>query len=631
MTIIPLELKVFLLMRSHSTIKSLPRIDGLVSILSAEYGDPLLYNRPDPLDEIVFILLSEKTDEEKYLSAFKRLKAQFPSWQNLLLAHVFDIRKIIKDAGMGSRRAVLIKGALQKIKKVFSGLDLSSLRNMFPEDAEELLCGLPGIGPKAARCILLYCFDKPVLPVDIHTYRLAIRLGLISRRVSYDQSHDILPKVIPPELRRRFHVNAVAHGRERCFAENPKCDGCPLSEFCSHPKAATPVKIEVRPRPLAMDLFSGAGGMGLGFKQAGFQVVQAVECDPHTAETYRRNHPETDLIESPIEKLDPHECMRRTGIRVGDLAVLIGGPPCQGFSESNRRTRNLSNPRNYLYKEFVRFLGALQPAWFVLENVAGLKTLDNGSILNRILVECRNLGYSVESDVLNAAEYGVPQFRRRLFIVGNRIGLPVAFPESTHGSENKPWITVRQAIADLPSLENGASKDYLAYPSLRERFFRKRIYRYQALMRASVNGLEKVQGNLITHSAEKIIRRYKYIKAGQNWEVIPSRLMDNYEDTSRCHTGIYHRLDWNEPSKVIGNFRKNMLIHPREHRGLSIREAARLQSFPDDYIFVGSIGFQQQQVADAVPPLLAKAVATSIKLVGVRDMVLTGHLHEKAA
>jgi len=591
-------------------------IKRIVDTLEKEYRNPLLNNQQDPIDEIVFILLSEKTDEHKYLSAFRKLKACFAGWEDLLTASISQIREVIKDAGMGHRRAVLIMQALNTIKEIFGKLDVSALQNMSLNDAEKVLCRLPGIGPKAARCVLLYCFGRPVLPVDIHTYRLAIRLGLISRRVSYDQSHEILPKVIPPQLQRKFHVNAVAHGRQRCFAENPKCDGCPLSKFCSHPKAARPVKIEVRPRPLAIDLFAGAGGMSLGFKGAGFHIVQAVECDPHAAETYQRNHPETDVIISSIEKIDPNKCMARLGIRPGDLSVLIGGPPCQGFSESNRRTRSLTNPRNHLYKEFIRFLAAFQPAWFVMENVAGLKTLAKASILKRIIKDCRKLGYAVESDVLNAAEYGVPQVRRRLFIVGNKIGIHFEFPTSTHGPGLKPSVTVRAAIGDLPRLANGSSKDYLLYPLPKKRLSKSRLTRYQSEMRAYVGKSNKVQGNLVTKSADKIIRRYKHIKSGQNWEVIPSRLMDNYEDTARCHTGIYHRLVWNEPSKVIGNFRKNMLIHPRQHRGLSIREAARLQSFPDDYVFLGSIGFQQQQVADAVPPLLAEAVAVAVKSAG---------------
>lgn len=135
---------------------------------------------------------------------------------------------------------------------------------------------------------------------------------------------------------------------------------------------------------------------------------------------------------------------------------------------------------------------------------------------------------------------------------------------------------------------------------------------YQRLMRLRVKGRRLVQGNLVTVNADYILERYKYIPGGGNWQSIPGSLMRNYSDRDRCHTGIYHRLRCNQPAKVIGNFRKNMLIHPRHNRGISVREAARLQSFPDDYVFLGSIGFQQQQVADAVPPLLAQVVANSI-------------------
>lgn len=253
-----------------------------------------------------------------------------------------------------------------------------------------------------------------------------------------------------------------------------------------------------------------------------------------------------------------------------------------------------------------------------VENVAGLKTLGKESILQRILQKCRNLGYTVEWTVLNAAEYGVPQIRRRLFIVGNCLGVPIQFPTPSNGPRRKRSVTVRDAIGDLPKLVNGASGDYLSYPILRERFSKRPLTPYQRLMRASINGSRMIQGNLVTENSGKIIKRYKSIKPGQNWTAIPTELMDNYEDSSRCHTGIYHRLEWKKPAKVIGNFRKNMLIHPRQHRGLSVREAARLQSFPDDYIFLDSISFQQQQVADAVPPLLAEAVGRTIKIANVK-------------
>lgn len=233
--------------------------------------------------------------------------------------------------------------------------------------------------------------------------------------------------------------------------------------------------------------------------------------------------------------------------------------------------------------------------------------MEQGIILKRIISKCEALDYKVDWQELDAADYGVPQHRRRIFIIGNRIGLPMIFPEPTHGHGCRPYTTVRKAIQDLPQLRNGADIDRKPYGKLG-----RSLTQYQRTMRASMNGTNQVQGNFVSQSADIIIQRYRHIGKGKNWEAIPEELMQNYEDASRCHTGIYHRLEWDKPSKVIGNFRKNMLIHPQQHRGLSVREAARLQSFPDDYEFLDSIGFQQQQVADAVPPLLAEAVARCI-------------------
>lgn len=360
-------------------------------------------------------------------------------------------------------------------------------------------------------------------------------------------------------------------------------------------------------RATAVDLFAGAGGLSLGFRTAGFEVLQAIEIDRHASATYRRNHTTTDFREEDICELDPRACMRSIGIRPRDLTVLIAGLPCQGFSESNRRTRTLENPRNHLYSEFVRFLGAMRPQWFVVENVAGMRTLCGGTILDALARECEALGYEVAWRQLCAADYGVPQLRRRLFVIGNRLSHPVPFPQPTHRPTGTRYVTVRGAIGDLSPLVNGAAVDWLPYPPNAGK-----LGPYQKLMRKSHSDTAQVQGNLVSSNCSKVVRRYRHIKSGQNWEVVPRRLLDNYADPSRCHTGIYHRLDWDKPAKVIGNFRKNMLIHPGQDRGLSVREAARLQSFPDTYIFVGSIGFQQQQVADAVPPLLAEAVAHCI-------------------
>lgn len=379
-----------------------------------------------------------------------------------------------------------------------------------------------------------------------------------------------------------------------------------------------PVPHTLIPQHPVIDLFAGAGGLSQGFRDAGFTVVQALDCDHNAMATYAANHPATDSICADIREIDPATCLRRIGLRPGEIAAVIGGPPCQGFSESNRRTRILANPRNHLYRDFLRFVTYIQPHWVVLENVGGLQTFERGLIVDAITTSIRRAGYSAEWLVLNAAKYGVPQVRRRVFMVASRrrLQIPRALEEQTHP------VTVRDAIADLPQLANGASTDLLTYAT-------EPRSRYQKAMRQ--DNVHAVSGNLVTRNADYVVARYEYIPQGSNWTAIPRRLMGNYTNPKRCHTGIYHRLAWNRPSKVIGNFRKNMLIHPRDNRGLSIREAARLQSFPDSYCFRGSIGFRQQQVADAVPPLLARALATAVLQTAKPDVPsVTGPDHPSA-
>ena len=340
---------------------------------------------------------------------------------------------------------------------------------------------------------------------------------------------------------------------------------------------------------VGVDLFAGAGGMSLGANMAGVDVRLAIEKDFHAAATYAHNHPDTRLIVDDIANLDKIDVCKR-----GNTSILFGGPPCQGFSTSNQRTRSRENPSNWLFKEFVRIVRCWKPDWVVFENVRGIVETERGIFRDSIVRDFENAGYTTSYAVLCAANFGVPQVRSRFFLIASRHGQSFNMPRRTI----RPPITVRQAISDLPSLPNGANRDYRPYPH-------NPRSNYSRLMR---NGNAGCTGHLVTNNALHIIERYKHIPQGGNWEDIPDKLMANYTDRTRCHTGIYRRLHEKRPSVVLGNYRKNMLIHPWEERGLSVREAARLQSFPDSYEFQGSIGFQQQQVGNAVPPMLAKAV-----------------------
>jgi DNA (cytosine-5)-methyltransferase 1 len=340
---------------------------------------------------------------------------------------------------------------------------------------------------------------------------------------------------------------------------------------------------------VGIDLFAGAGGMSLGAISAGIKIQMAVEIDPHAAATYAHNHPRARLYQQDIRTL------REIGFDDRNKQTIIfGGPPCKGFSTSNQRTRNRDNPTNHLYKEFLRVVKRVLPDWVVFENVKGILETEEGMFLDIILDSLTSYRYRVNWGVLNAADFGVPQNRSRLFIVGSRQGTRIELPQPTMQDK----ITVAQAISDLPRLPNGASKCRMEYRA-------SGSSQYSIRMRGS---LKECCNHLVTRSADYIIERYRHVPPGGNWEDIPAKLLHHSADRSGCHTGIYHRLDPKKPSRVIGNYRKDLVIHPRQNRGLSVREAARLQSFPDSFQFRGSIGFQQEQVGNAVPPLLAKAV-----------------------
>lgn len=341
-------------------------------------------------------------------------------------------------------------------------------------------------------------------------------------------------------------------------------------------------------------MFSGAGGMSLGAEWAGVQVKLAIELDRAAFETYSHNHPDCITL-----RLDASALIDFRWPHATDDLIVFGGPPCQGFSTSNQRTRGEDNEKNWLYQAFISFIRNVRPAWVVFENVRGILETEGGIFANKVEEDLRKAGYLTEAGVLNAAQFGVPQTRHRFFILARRGEAPPSLPSPP---TNLARVSVGEAIGDLPVLAMGASRNVLPY----------RTPANSDYARSMRGELDECTGHLVSQNAEYVVERYRVIPPGGNWENIPAEMMANYKDRTRCHTGIYRRLQAGEPSVVIGNYRKNMLIHPTEDRGLSVREAARLQSFPDNFEFKGSIGLQQQQVGNAVPPLLAQAVFRQI-------------------
>lgn len=365
------------------------------------------------------------------------------------------------------------------------------------------------------------------------------------------------------------------------------------------------MRIRLTKKLTAVDIFSGAGGLSIGAEMAGISPVMAVEFDQHAAATYRRNHPKitANVLQKDIRTVKPLEHTNKCPF------ILFGGPPCQGFSTANTKTRNLDNPNNWMFKEYLRFIQDLEPEWFLFENVAGFKSFNGGVFAKEVEEALQNpigdpnkLAYETSSALLDAADFGVPQKRKRFFIVGHKKqsgGIKFDFSSL----KKRPMTTVGEALADLPKLDNGQMLHKCAY-----RF--RANSSYAKLMRGK---LRKATQNYVTDSKPKIIERYKAIPQGSNWQAAKEKgLLDSYSSTKHTHSGIYKRLEDDQPAVTIANYRKSMLIHPWEHRGLSLREAARLQSFPDSFIFEGPHSYQQQQVGNAVPPLLAKAIFEKI-------------------
>jgi len=347
-----------------------------------------------------------------------------------------------------------------------------------------------------------------------------------------------------------------------------------------------------------IDLFCGAGGLTLGFKRAGYKVILGLDVDWDAIRTYTFNNPEIAWINKDIRKVPASEILDVTGIGRGDVDVVVAGIPCEGYSLLNRRY-NPSDPRNYLFVEFMRIVKALKPRAVLIENVPGLLRRENGAFRKTIEDALKELGFAVRSFMLNAADYGVPQKRVRLFFVGITSTERFEPPQPTHAPSRsillyahsvdsdfpKPHVTVRDAISDLPPLRAGEEKTRYESPPRTE---------YQKMMREGSKKLYNHKAPRHPKWTERIIQR---TRPGEPiYKTFKQRI----------------RLSWDFPSPTIpaGGVRPQWFFaHPEQPRGLTVRETARLQSFPDKYVFLGSLIKQRVLVGDAVPPLLAEAIA----------------------
>lgn len=340
-----------------------------------------------------------------------------------------------------------------------------------------------------------------------------------------------------------------------------------------------------------LDLFSGCGGLSFGFEKAGYVVKYGIDNWQDALITFEQNHSGSKTFNVDLGVINVGKFLKENNISKGDIDVIVGGPPCQGFSISGKR--NPSDSRNKLYISFISFLKELQPRAFVMENVPNLLSISNGKIKETILKELKGAGYNVSYQILKASDYGVPQNRRRVLFVGVKHGTFI-FPNTTHGTNDVPYVSTKDALSDLP--EQSAS-DGQSYTKEVEGHYQKWVRE---------NSIGIFNHEVINHSdqTKKIIN---LVPDGGNYKNLPQEL----QSTRRVNIA-WTRLDSRKPSCTIDTGH-NHLFHYEWNRAPTARESARLQSFPDNFIFMGkSKASHLKQVGNAVPPLLAKVIAVQL-------------------
>ena len=391
-----------------------------------------------------------------------------------------------------------------------------------------------------------------------------------------------------------------------------------------------------------VDLFGVPGGLSLGFKMSGMNPVGTIDNFHDGLDTFSFNFPEVaekNIVEADASKPYALELFRKkTGLKKGEVDVIAGGPPCQGFSVTGRikiaslvkngersgrskDPRFIDDPRNYLYKMFVKFVKYYRPKIFVMENVPGMISYKNGSVVEQVMEDFKKIGYKkIKWNILNAADYGTPQKRKRIFFVGS-INTKINFnwPKKTHEeytgngkkSNLKKYVSIHDAICDLPriSISRRSTKEEdnpLPYG--------KPVTDFQMWARKKSNGI--INKHITRWHRPIDLKIFSMMKQGDYWEDIPIRMRKKIGYSNKSFMDKWKRLSYNKPSwTIVAHLHKDgyMFIHPSQQRTISVREAARLQSFPDYFVFAGFKTSQFKQVGNAVPPLLARAVGKEIK------------------
>jgi len=617
---------------------TLCRVD---EILRAAYGTPDLGNKVDPLDELLFLLIAQRTRIDLARKVYEDFRREFYPWKKVLRPeNRAGLRRALSKGGRGNLRMRAVRELLSEISRRTGSMSLDFLRQYTMEDARKFLLSLPWVGEKTAYCVLLYSLGHPIFPVDSNIIRILRRtqvlspVGVTVNRIDHRVAQKRVLPWVPAGLAYTLHVNMVVHGRTICVPGNPRCGVCPIRLWCSYYRHREYRSLSGN---LTMiDLFSGAGGISYGFARAGIRPVLAVDRHVPSCETYRLNVPWIDphrVVNADVTSMKKREILELLG--KNNVDFLVAGVPCQGFSRVGLKSKPAlrkqkppeKEPINKLFMEVIRWAKLARPTIVLLENVPDMGRSEvffedrNVRVREHLDKHFRSMGYRTGAVYFNAADFGVPQVRKRLFFVAVRKkGLDAAVVDKILALDtcrgnvtSGRYLSFSDALRGLPALEAGAgaavsavTKDYLTE--------RSRGNPYAAFVYDSPFA---VFNNSARQHNEDDMRIVSALHGGETYksllsrrpDVVANRRMKTYSATS-FHDKFF-RLHPGRPSRtIVSHLAKdgNSFIHPAENRSITVREAARAQGFPDSFVFEGARGAQYMQVGNSVPPLVAYAI-----------------------
>lgn len=588
-------------------------------MLQTHFSNPSHENYLDPFIETMYIMLTWRTRIPDARARLGDILSSFEGPRALLSEEGLpQLRSMIKISGFSGKRPEMIVELTRRFIQEFPDGNTRVMRTWKDDETIRFLTGMPGIGLKSALCVMMYSLERDRFPIDTHVGRVLRRTQMLRELVTVGQDMDhktvqaTAEFAVPPSVRMALHAGLVSLGQTVCRPGRPSCGKCPIRHLCEYCRTKASESAEEAPHT-HVDLFCGAGGFSEGFSKEGFRTVLAVDFDRDACETFRMNHMGTpnenvvceDLARRQVKTFIKNHIRGREQLKPGSVDVLTAGIPCQGFSKAGYRSRPglryepLKDPRNLLYKRVLLWIRDLRPKYVVLENVPEIGSAGgrDAGILATICRSLGKLGYRVDSGVVNARNHRTPQTRYRMIVIASHRSVPEAkIADLTRLGRN--GVTLGRAIGDLPTLTGSGSPYYIRWDG------------------------SVLTGHVSRSNNDDDLEIFEALRPGEKYQDFTKRRNDILKARRRrgkhavygtkSFEDKYYRLDPDSPSRtIVAHLHKdgNGYIHPYQTRSISIREAMRIQGFPDDYIFCGSATRQYIQIGNAVPPPLARDIA----------------------